>query len=91
MIKIHNKDCFKYLPKIESNSIDCIITDPPYFLSNDGVTCKSGKMVSVNKGEWDKGNNFDDVYNFNAEWINCLLYTSPSPRDRTRSRMPSSA
>ena len=22
---------------------------------------------------------------------NCLLYTSPSPRDRTRSRMPSSA
>ena len=25
-----------------------------------------------------------------AEW-SCLLYTSPSPRDRTRSRMPSSA
>ena len=25
------------------------------------------------------------------EGINCLLYTSPSPRDRTRSRMPSSA
>ena len=24
-------------------------------------------------------------------WIPCLLYTSPSPRDRTRSRMPSSA
>ena len=24
-------------------------------------------------------------------WKNCLLYTSPSPRDRTRSRMPSSA
>ena len=69
MIKIHNKDCFKYLPKIESNSIDCIITDPPYFLSNDGVTCKSGKMVSVNKGSWDKGNDFDDVYQFNAKWI----------------------
>jgi len=27
-----------------------------------------------------------------AEWLyDCLLYTSPSPRDRTRSRMPSSA
>ena len=24
-------------------------------------------------------------------FIDCLLYTSPSPRDRTRSRMPSSA
>ena len=30
-------------------------------------------------------NNFHDQYGF------CLLYTSPSPRDRTRSRMPSSA
>ena len=27
----------------------------------------------------------------NAQVIDCLLYTSPSPRDRTRSRMPSSA
>ena len=26
-----------------------------------------------------------------AESLLCLLYTSPSPRDRTRSRMPSSA
>ena len=28
---------------------------------------------------------------FSVECKNCLLYTSPSPRDRTRSRMPSSA
>ena len=40
---------------------------------------------------------FEEVVNGDAlrqefdEWINCLLYTSPSPRDRTRSRMPSSA
>ena len=26
-----------------------------------------------------------------TEWLNCLLYTSPSPRDRQKSRMPSSA
>ena len=26
-----------------------------------------------------------------AKVLTCLLYTSPSPRDRTRSRMPSSA
>ena len=25
------------------------------------------------------------------DYYGCLLYTSPSPRDRTRSRMPSSA
>ena len=30
-------------------------------------------------------------YNVFVSDISCLLYTSPSPRDRTRSRMPSSA
>ena len=30
-------------------------------------------------------------YSFKAQIEHCLLYTSPSPRDRTRSRMPSSA
>ncbi|WDT36782.1 hypothetical protein PVA38_11070 [Streptococcus pneumoniae D39] len=33
----------------------------------------------------------DIVNNYEPQYINCLLYTSPSPRDRTRSRMPSSA
>ena len=31
------------------------------------------------------------IAGFIQEGANCLLYTSPSPRDRTRSRMPSSA
>ena len=30
-------------------------------------------------------------YNLLTKPNTCLLYTSPSPRDRTRSRMPSSA
>ena len=28
---------------------------------------------------------------FKPEYLNCLLYTSPSPRDKRQSRMPSSA
>jgi site-specific DNA-methyltransferase (adenine-specific) len=39
------------LKKIKDNSIDFIFSDPPYFLSNNGISCKNGKMVSVNKGE----------------------------------------
>ena len=35
--------------------------------------------------------NLPIYYKFAALWGGCLLYTSPSPRDRTRSRMPSSA
>ena len=34
---------------------------------------------------------FVDVYLNGVKLAACLLYTSPSPRDRTRSRMPSSA
>jgi len=68
-IKLYNKDCLKVLSELKDNSIDCIITDPPYFLSNDGITCKSGKMVSVNKGKWDNRKGFDEVYNFNLRWI----------------------
>ena len=33
----------------------------------------------------------DNVKYVNTNIMDCLLYTSPSPRDRTRSRMPSSA
>ena len=38
-------------------------------------------------------NAVDDHYNEKDGYYggSCLLYTSPSPRDRTRSRMPSSA
>ena len=31
------------------------------------------------------------LFNLEGDYETCLLYTSPSPRDRTRSRMPSSA
>ena len=31
------------------------------------------------------------VHYISAELLACLLYTSPSPRDRQKSRMPSSA
>ena len=37
------------------------------------------------------GENITFLANTNGLSVGCLLYTSPSPRDRTRSRMPSSA
>lgn len=46
-----------------------IFADPPYFLSNNGVTCQSGKMVSVNKGEWDKKVSLDTMHKYNRKWI----------------------
>lgn len=55
-------DSFEYLASLESESIDVIIADPPYFLSNDGFSNSGGKMVSVNKGNWDKSEDIEAFY-----------------------------
>ena len=46
--------------------------------------------VSANFGAVASGNPVT-VMPYDISMLACLLYTSPSPRDRTRSRMPSSA
>jgi len=62
-------DTFKVLKLIEPASIDMIFADPPYFLSDGGITCKSGVMVSVNKGKWDNSLSIEEKHNFNRKWI----------------------
>ena len=49
--------------------VDAIFADPPYFLSNNGVTCQSGRMVSVNKAKWDRSRGADDNHAFNLDWL----------------------
>ena len=46
-----------------------IFADPPYNLSNNGVTCYAGKMVCVNKGQWDTSKGFDEDLEFHEKWI----------------------
>jgi site-specific DNA-methyltransferase (adenine-specific) len=46
-----------------------IFADPPYMLSNNGLTCHNGRMVNVNKGRWDKSNGFEEDLKFHDEWI----------------------
>lgn len=62
-------NALRVLKKIAPKSVDVIFADPPYFLSNDGVTCVNGKMVSVNKALWDKSISATDKLNFNRKWI----------------------
>lgn len=62
-------DTFKILKQFNDRYFDMIFADPPYFLSNNGITCSGGKMVSVNKGEWDKKLNVKEKHKFNKKWI----------------------
>lgn len=67
--KLIYADLFKEIKKIKDKSIDMIFADPPYFLSNNGITCSGGKIVSVNKGEWDKTLSVKGKHQFNRKWI----------------------
>ena len=68
LFSLYQGDCNEILKKFKGQ-FDLIFADPPYFLSNDGLSIQSGKIVSVNKGQWDKGENIDEIDTFNMRWI----------------------
>ena len=49
--------------------VDMIFADPPYFLSNGGKKIQGRRMVSVDKGDWDKADSLEYIDQFNQEWI----------------------
>ena len=65
-------NCLKELDKIfdeRGEFVDFIFCDPPYFLSNGGISCQNGRMVKVDKGDWDKSQGVELNHEFNLEWI----------------------
>jgi len=61
-------NCTELLKSFEFK-FDMIFADPPYHLSNGGISVQSGKQVSVNKGDWDKSHGFEEDYQFDKEWL----------------------
>lgn len=66
---LYNDDCLEVMSRLPNNYVDMIFADPPYMLSNDGFSCQNGRMVSVNKGKWDKSKGFDEDLKFHETWI----------------------
>ena len=65
--------------KLPGNALDMLIDDLGGFNKIAEMSGRSERLVRNYKGE------------FYTQKRSCLLYTSPSPRDRQKSRMPSSA
>lgn len=61
-------DCVELLNSFNFE-FDMIFADPPYHLSNDGISLQRGKMVSVNKGEWDRSKGYEEDYQFDKSWL----------------------
>lgn len=67
------------LESFPSDYFDCIWTDPPYLLSNGGITCQAGRMVSVDKGEWDRSRGWEKDLEFTEEWmVECHRVLKPT-------------
>lgn len=62
-------DTFEVMGGLPDASFDAVFADPPYFLSNGGISCSGGKQVSVNKGSWDEGFDLGQKHDFNRRWI----------------------
>lgn len=69
LTKLFLGDTFEVMAALPDESFDMVFADPPYFLSNDGISCSGGKQVSVNKGDWDKGLGLEEKHDFNRRWI----------------------
>ncbi|MFN2598746.1 MAG: site-specific DNA-methyltransferase [Pyrinomonadaceae bacterium] len=68
-IRLYRGDALDLLRRARGGVVDLVFADPPYFLSNDGVTCQSGRMVSVNKGRWDRLSDAREMHEFNLAWL----------------------
>ncbi len=70
---LYQGNCLELLDAIAAKypegRFDAIFADPPYFLSNGGISCHAGRMVKVDKGDWDQSRGPELNHEFNTEWL----------------------
>ena len=67
-------DCVNLMDEIAKSGFqfDCAFADPPYFLSNGGISVQSGRQVCVDKGDWDKSHGVAQDAAFTRRWLESL-------------------
>lgn len=66
---LFHADALAQMAAMPAESVGLIFADPPYFLSNGGMTCQGGKRVSVDKGGWDAAATPESMHSFNRAWL----------------------
>lgn len=80
---LYHANCLEFMDLLSGQYpdgvFDLIFADPPYFLSNGGMTCHAGRMVKVDKGRWDKSNGPELNHEFNTAWLSrCQQLLKPN-------------
>jgi site-specific DNA-methyltransferase (adenine-specific) len=66
---VYLADCVDLMKTMPPESVDMVFADPPYRLSNGGVTVKKGRKAPVDKGVWDRSKGFEADHRFNVGWL----------------------
>src|SRR5918995_5279065 len=66
---VYLADCVDLMKIMPPACVDMIFADPPYRLSNGGVTVKNGRRAPVDKGVWDRSMGFAGDHHFNVGWL----------------------
>lgn len=67
---VYLADCVDLMRLMPAGSVDAVFADPPYRISNGGVTVKNGRLDTVDKGAWDRSlGSFEKDHEFNERWL----------------------
>ncbi len=67
---VYLADCVELMRLMPAGNVDAVFADPPYRISNGGVTTKNGQVGSVDKGAWDRSlGSFEKDHAFNERWL----------------------
>src|SRR5215210_5940161 len=66
---VYLAECVDLMKIMPPASVDMIFADPPYRLSNGGLTVKNGRRAPVDKGTWDRSMGFEADHRFNVGWL----------------------
>lgn len=66
---VYLADCVRLMRLMPAGCVDAVFADPPYRLSNGGLTVRNGKLASVDKGVWDRSRGLERDHEFNLTWL----------------------
>jgi len=70
-VTIYNGDCLEVMKELPDESIDLIVTDPPYAISQNGKKIKRNREsnIKLDFGKWDHFKNDKDFFSFTESWF----------------------
>ncbi|MFB6261999.1 MAG: site-specific DNA-methyltransferase [Bradymonadaceae bacterium] len=71
---LYQGNSLELLDEMRDERFEMVFADPPYFLSDGGITCESGEMVSVDKGRWDRSEGIQANHEFNVDWLSATKH-----------------